>query len=236
MWIKSAISQGHADAIKNLNRLQTEKLAILQDYVDAGKYCIGSTGPAGGLIFYDKGYSSGGWRYLEVANPEDGWITYITSKGSTTKWSTYMPWCDNSVPETRTRAVGITIGCGQSNTDLIVASQGAEKKYAASLCDNLSLGGFSDWFLPSLDELKEFSHFVTIVLELSAIKQKDRKEMINTIFFKSIKEKKFWSSSEENSMSAWAYGNLLNRFSLDFGPQHDYPKGSLYHIVAVRAF
>jgi hypothetical protein len=30
-------------------------------------YKVGDTGPAGGLIFYDKGNDSGGWRYLEAA-------------------------------------------------------------------------------------------------------------------------------------------------------------------------
>ena len=30
-------------------------------------YCIGVSGPAGGVIFYDKGYESDGWRYLEAA-------------------------------------------------------------------------------------------------------------------------------------------------------------------------
>jgi len=30
-------------------------------------YRIGDTGPAGGLIFYDKGNITGGWRYLEAA-------------------------------------------------------------------------------------------------------------------------------------------------------------------------
>jgi hypothetical protein len=33
-------------------------------------YKIGDTGPAGGFIFYDKGYNSGGWRYLEAAPVE----------------------------------------------------------------------------------------------------------------------------------------------------------------------
>ena len=31
------------------------------------RYSIGSYGPAGGRIFYDKGNNDGGWRYLEAA-------------------------------------------------------------------------------------------------------------------------------------------------------------------------
>jgi len=30
-------------------------------------YALCDTGPAGGYIFYDKGYYSSGWRYLEAA-------------------------------------------------------------------------------------------------------------------------------------------------------------------------
>jgi len=33
-------------------------------------YHIGDTGPAGGIVFYDKGSYSNGWRYMEVA-PND---------------------------------------------------------------------------------------------------------------------------------------------------------------------
>jgi hypothetical protein len=33
-------------------------------------YKIGDTGPAGGIIFYDKGDNSDGWQYLEAAPPE----------------------------------------------------------------------------------------------------------------------------------------------------------------------
>jgi hypothetical protein len=30
-------------------------------------YMIGDTGPAGGIIFYDRGFTADGWRYFEAA-------------------------------------------------------------------------------------------------------------------------------------------------------------------------
>lgn len=44
------------------------------------------------------------------------------------------------------------IGTGQTNTNSIINAQGAGN-YAASICDNLTLNGYSDWFLPSAGEL-----------------------------------------------------------------------------------
>jgi hypothetical protein len=45
-------------------------------------YSVREQGPAGGLVFYDKGHSLDGWRYLEAAPPETerkapwGWDRY----------------------------------------------------------------------------------------------------------------------------------------------------------------
>ena len=33
-------------------------------------YKIGDTGPAGGIVFYDRGDNSAGWQYLEAAPPD----------------------------------------------------------------------------------------------------------------------------------------------------------------------
>ena len=44
------------------------------------------------------------------------------------------------------------VGSGRSNTDLILAATPGIKT-AASVCRDLTLNGFSDWYLPSLKEL-----------------------------------------------------------------------------------
>jgi TolB-like protein len=103
-------------------------------------YKIGDIGPAGGFIFYDKGNSSNGWRYLEAA-PADTEIT--------------APW----IPLGRGRFLNgdnSAVGKGLSNTTVIVAhyaNQGGGFGSAAWECNDLVINGFDDWFLPSLDEL-----------------------------------------------------------------------------------
>jgi acyl-CoA-binding protein len=51
-------------------------------------------------------------------------------------------------------AKGIVIGTGNANTTTIVTVLGAGS-YAAKLCYDLDLGGYSDWYLPSQDELSK---------------------------------------------------------------------------------
>ena len=109
-------------------------------------YGIGDTGPAGGIIFYDKGNNSGGWRYLEAAP-------------ATTETS--AQWRHNSgvLGEDMLRAIGNTsreMGMGHSNTQNIMRyfnQNGGGFGLAVQVCDELSVNGFNDWFLPSQDEL-----------------------------------------------------------------------------------
>jgi hypothetical protein len=98
---------------------------------------LGQTGPSGGVVFFDKGNNVGGWQYLEAA-------PYDQSSG--------IAWgCDGTLIFTNFNNCGF--GFGESITNTIVANCN-EVSYAAKICDNLVLGGQSDWFLPSREELK----------------------------------------------------------------------------------
>jgi len=103
-------------------------------------YRIGDTGPAGGIIFYDKGNNSSGWRYLEAALYE----TEVQIR-----WSVNHSDIENTLE---------TIGSGRRNTQLIVEAFNraiGEWDNAAQYCDDLVFGGYDDWFLPSKDELDQ---------------------------------------------------------------------------------
>ena len=96
-------------------------------------FAVGATGPAGGIVFYDKSAVTDGWRYLEAAASDQ---------------SAGVPWSNGE--DLNIENTEITIGTGQANTDLILAAQGAGE-YAAQLCDDLVISGFDDWFLPAID-------------------------------------------------------------------------------------
>jgi hypothetical protein len=103
-------------------------------------YKIGDIGPAGGLIFYDKGNSNGGWRYLEVAPVE---VEFQA------QWS---------VRSTQVEGTQETIGSGKRNTQIIVEKfkqTSGEWDTAAQKADDLVFNGFNDWFLPSKAELDQ---------------------------------------------------------------------------------
>jgi TolB-like protein len=112
--------------------------AVAPAEVIKDSYAIGETGPAGGIIFYDKGDNSSGWQYLEAAP--------ASTEGKNIQWAANS----GSVKGTSTE-----IGTGKQNTQAIMkfALQTGENMAAARLCDRLQYGGYNDWFLPSKVEL-----------------------------------------------------------------------------------
>lgn len=112
-------------------------------------------------------------------------------------------------------SIGVTdtaLGTGIANTNAIIATQGAGS-YAAKLCTDLVLNGYSDWFLPSRDEL--------VKLYIS-------KNIIGG--FSSSGPSGYWSSSEIGTSHVWGLsfsaGNT-SHFS------KNYPAG---FVRAIRSF
>lgn len=107
-----------------------------------------------------------------------------------------------------TKATGSAVGTGQSNTTAIVGVQGAGS-YAASICDQLELNGFSDWFLPSKDELNLL-----------------RTQRLVVGGFDNLS---YWSSTEKGIDYAW--GQNFRSGAQDYGNKNSAPS-----FRAIRAF
>jgi hypothetical protein len=108
----------------------------------ATTYKIGDKGPAGGLIFYDKGNNNGGWRYLEAAPVEAEFQA---------NWSDDAYRIDDNEYTTKN-----DIGSGKRNTQVIVQKlrqATGNWNTAPQKAQDLSFNGFNDWFLPSQGEL-----------------------------------------------------------------------------------
>jgi hypothetical protein len=107
--------------------------------VQAAIYKIGDIGPAGGIIFYDKGNDSGGWRYLEAAPAETEGIPQMF-----TGHILYGEITDR------------IYGAGLRNTRIFLEKlqiNNINGNTAPQFCDNLVYNGYDDWYLPSLNEL-----------------------------------------------------------------------------------
>ena len=160
-------------------------------------YKVGDTGPAKGLVFFDKGDSLDGWRYLEVAPA---------------KTEVSLQWgdVDSIVGDTSS-----ALGQGKNNTSLIVTSQTdiGHKIYAAKYCEDLSLTGYDDWFLPSQDELD---------LLYWQLANQERGEF-KTLGFG------YWSSSEYDETQAWGQG-------FTSGVQGKIEKTDFFLVRAIRSF
>lgn len=104
-------------------------------------YYISEQGPAGGIVYYDKGSYSDGWRYLEMAPA--GWA------------GQFDPWVDIDwgCHGTLVGGTSTDIGAGKENTDAILAKNCAGPGTPVQIADDADINGYDDWFLPSRDEL-----------------------------------------------------------------------------------
>jgi hypothetical protein len=190
-------------------------------------YAIGDTGPGGGLVFYDKGEYSDGWRYMECA-------PVSTEKGA--RWGLSDKVVNNDADvklaledELEFGGTATDIGTGASNTKAIVAilSTHGKSNRAAQICDALSYGGKDDWFLPSKDELYE------IYMNLAA---KGLGDFPNHGAVNNSDGDWYWSSSEVNNTHAWSQNTGDGNVGENPGSQGGIIKIRPQFVRAVRAF
>lgn len=106
-------------------------------------------------------------------------------------------------------AEGMAVGTGQQNTTAILAGCGTAG-IAARLCDEYSNDGYSDWYLPSKDELNIL--------------------YINRVAIGGFASSLYWSSSElDLYYFAWLQ-YFVN------GVQYNYLKGDAGYVRAIRSF
>jgi len=95
-----------------------------------------------GVVYYilrsgDLGYD---------ANVQHGLIAATTDQSSAVVWAK---------TNTNIGATAENIGTGLSNTNLIIANQGNTGTYGAKIARDYTGGGYTDWFLPSAQELHQ---------------------------------------------------------------------------------
>jgi hypothetical protein len=152
----------------------------------------------GGIVAYifqpgDPGY---------VAGETHGIIAAASDQSASIQWynGTYVT----------TNATGTALGTGNTNTIAIVNAQGSGS-YAAKLCYDLVLNGYTDWYLPSIDELGK------LYLNRAAVGG----------FSSAI----YWSSSELGYDHAWYFAFLYG-----FADSDRFNKNQTLRVRAVRAF
>lgn len=179
--------------------------------------------PAEGLMVYNISvhspvyYDGNGWKRTDGqfyigASYGGGIIFYIDGTGqhglisTTSDQSTGAQWgCINiSIPGTSS-----FIGTGQANTTAIVTQCGTVG-IAAQICDALVLNGYSDWFLPSKDELNQMYLQKSIIGGFGG--------------------NLYWSSYEYDCALAWI------QYFEEYGAQDYYWKDTACYVRAVRAF
>ena len=109
---------------------------------------------------------------------------------SLTDLSSGIPWTTPAFQETLIGPAAQSPRDGLANTNAIVAQAGAGTTYAAGLCKAYNAGGFNDWYLPSLLELRECYNASIIVNEVLGD--------LNGFVFSPNSGISYWSSTENN--------------------------------------
>ena len=178
------------------------KIITQKPCANGGVCAVGDTGPGGGIIFYKDLTRAVGSQYFEAACAgwSDGTCGGSDLTDPTAQWGCFGTLIAG--------ADGTNIGTGEKNTTDIVTGC-PTVGIAARRAKNLVLGGQSDWFLPSKNELNQM--------------------YIRRTAIGGFSPDFYWSSSEFSDSSPWG-----QHFS--FNEQYDQNKVITYYVRPVRAF
>lgn len=153
----------------------------------------------GGQIALGEKYGGGIIFYLD-ASGQHGLIASETNQSNAARWynGTYVV----------TGSTENAVGKGRETTTIIIDQQGPGN-YAANICEELTLNGYSDWFLPSKNELNLLYQ---------------QRNIIN-----GFNEGYYWCATEYDSLHAW------NQY-FPYGPQYYADKADSACVRAIRAF
>ena len=167
----------------------TEEPVAVTTCAEGGACVVGDIGPGGGLVFYDAGSAQDWGQYLEMAPKTWG-----------DNETTGTQWCSDGSTSIA-GAVGTAVGTGSANTTAMLALPCTSG--AAFSADAYDGGGFTDWFLPSKDELNamcNYSNYPTTPPTWACTGSQDGTFSTGTYGFDSVV---YWSSSQNYAYTAW---------------------------------
>ena len=191
---------------------------VFDGCISLGYIKVGDIGLGGGVIFYDKGFESDGWRYLEAFLDDQSTYQYGYFREKPNGSNLFVN--RSQIKDESCTSIGV--GSGKLNTEMIFNSCGGEAfssasgsgkitNYAASICLNMTNDGCDDWFLPSMEELQLLYSY------LSA------KSDTQLDFF-------VWSSTEGERPSGAKGVNFKD------GSSFEKSRAEACHIIPIRAF
>lgn len=182
-------------------------IADLQNQVTAVQAQLTAITPAvigdfrnGGIVFW-----------VDPGDNTSGLVCALEDQSAAIRWynGTYVT----------TGATTVTVGTGSANTDAIISTQGAvQTSYAAGLAKAYAGASYTDWFLPSKDELNQM-YIHRAAINATAVANGGVALTTNI----------YWSSTEGNTILAWIH-NFSSSAQVNSG------KDNLRAVRAVRAF